>query len=270
MWKPLGVGIALAGLLSGPPPAWAQDTPPPAEQKAQAGTGAVKLLAGAAAAFLIHESGHLAFDAIFDARPRLESVHFGPVPFFAITPTRPLSSRQLFTVASAGFWAQEISSEWLLPKHRDLRHEDAPFAKGMLAFGMPGSPSRGQAHRSAILAAWRPARGFPSGPSPSSCSRRRCSRRIGTSGRNPPGRAGACEPSRRAPCSWSSGTSKNRAFARNSPSRVHRRFDATPTSDTDCSTRSRPPGRRLCRSCSSRRYGRGPSFTTFKVVDPCP
>jgi hypothetical protein len=134
MWKPLGVGIALAGLLSGPPPAWAQDTPPPAEQKAQAGTGAVKLLAGAAAAFLIHESGHLAFDAIFDARPRLESVHFGPVPFFAITPTRPLSSRQLFTVASAGFWAQEISSEWLLPKHRDLRHEDAPFAKGMLAF----------------------------------------------------------------------------------------------------------------------------------------
>jgi hypothetical protein len=138
MWKPLGVGIALAGLLSAPPPAWAQETAPPAEQAEQKvqtrTTGAVKFLAGAAFALLIHESGHLAFDEIFDAQPHLESVHFGPLPFFAITPTRPLSSRQLFTVASAGFWAQEISSEWLLPKHRDLRHEDAPFAKGMLAF----------------------------------------------------------------------------------------------------------------------------------------
>jgi hypothetical protein len=128
------VGLALAGLLSGPLPAWAQENEPPAEHKVQAGADAAKLLAGAALAFLIHESGHLAFDELFDARPRLQSVHFGPVPFFAITPTRPLSSRQLFTVASAGFWAQEISSEWLLPKHRDLRHEHAPFAKGMLAF----------------------------------------------------------------------------------------------------------------------------------------
>jgi hypothetical protein len=134
MWKPLGVGIALAALVAGGPAASAQETAPPAERQGQAAAGAAKLLAGAAFAFLIHESGHLAFDEIFDAHPRLESVHFGPVPFFAITPTRPLSSRQLFTVASAGFWAQEISSEWLLPKHRDLRHEDAPFAKGMLAF----------------------------------------------------------------------------------------------------------------------------------------
>ena len=133
-WKPLGLAIALAGLLSGPPPAWAQEPEPPAEHKMEAAAGAMKLLAGGALAFLIHESGHLAFDELFDARPQLQAVHFGPVPFFAITPTRPLSSRQLFTVASAGFWAQEISSEWLLPKHRDLRHERAPFAKGMLAF----------------------------------------------------------------------------------------------------------------------------------------
>jgi hypothetical protein len=137
MWKPIAVGIALTGLLASPLPASAQESEPPAGHEARPGPGAadaMKLLSGAALAFLIHETGHLVFDEIFDARPRLQSVHFGPVPFFAITPTRPLSSRQLFTVASAGFWAQEISSEWLLPRHRDLRHEHAPFAKGMLAF----------------------------------------------------------------------------------------------------------------------------------------
>jgi hypothetical protein len=130
------VGIVLAGILLAPPPLRAQEVePPPADHQVPAqAADALKLLGGAAVAFLIHESGHVAFDEIFDARPRLQSVHFGPVPFFAITPTRPLSPRQLFTVASAGFWAQEISSEWLLPKHRDLRHEHAPFAKGMLAF----------------------------------------------------------------------------------------------------------------------------------------
>ena len=93
-----------------------------------------KFLAGAGTAFVIHESGHLVFDEIFGAHPRLEAVHFGPFPFFAITPRRPLSSRQLFIVASAGFWAQELSSELLRPRHEDLRHEQAPFAKGKLAF----------------------------------------------------------------------------------------------------------------------------------------
>jgi hypothetical protein len=83
---------------------------------------------------VIHESGHLVFDEIFDAHPRLQAVHFGPFPFFAITPRRPLSSRQLFTVASAGFWAEDLSGELLPPRHTDLRHEHAPFAKGMLAF----------------------------------------------------------------------------------------------------------------------------------------
>lgn len=93
-----------------------------------------KFLAGAGLGLLIHEGGHLVWDEIFDAHPRVEAVHFGPVPFFAITPTRQLSARQLFTVASAGFWTQELSSELLQSPHRDLRHEHAPFAKGMLAF----------------------------------------------------------------------------------------------------------------------------------------
>ena len=91
-------------------------------------------LSGAALAFVIHEGGHLVFDEVFDAHPQLQSVHFGPIPFFAIAPTRPLTARQLFTVASAGFWTQELTSDLLQPRQRDLRHEHAPFAKGMLAF----------------------------------------------------------------------------------------------------------------------------------------
>lgn len=93
-----------------------------------------KFLGGAALAFVIHEGGHLVFDEVFTAHPQVQWVHYGPVPFFAIAPTRPLSARQLFTVASAGFWTQEITSDLLQPRHRDLRHEHAPFAKGMLAF----------------------------------------------------------------------------------------------------------------------------------------
>ena len=93
-----------------------------------------KFLAGAGMGLLIHESGHFVWDEIFDAHPSVEAIHFGRVPFFAITPTRQVSARQLFTVASAGFWTQELSSELLQSPHRDLRHEHAPFAKGMLAF----------------------------------------------------------------------------------------------------------------------------------------
>src|SRR3954452_19182128 len=45
----------------------------------------VKFLAGGAMGLAIHEGGHLLFDAIFDADPRIEGVTFGPFPFFAIT-----------------------------------------------------------------------------------------------------------------------------------------------------------------------------------------
>ena len=127
--------VMLAGSLVVARPARAQDSPradPPSHNNAVADTAA--FLAGGAAAFGMHEGGHLLFDVIFDAQPHLAPVRYGPVPFFAITPTRALSPRQLFVVASAGLWTQQISSEWLQPAHRDLRHEHAPFAKGMLAF----------------------------------------------------------------------------------------------------------------------------------------
>jgi len=122
-----------------------------------------KFLAGAGVGFLIHEGGHLVWDEIFDAHPRLEAVHLGPVPFFAITPIRPLSPRQLFTVASAGFWTQELSSELLQSPSRDLRHEHAPFAKGMFAFDVLTSIGYGVVAFVEAGPAQRDTRGMASG-----------------------------------------------------------------------------------------------------------
>ncbi len=122
-----------------------------------------KFLAGGAVGLLIHEGGHLFWDAVFDAHPRVEPVHFGPIPFFAITPTRPLSPRQLYIVASAGFWTQELSSELLQSPNRDLRHEHAPFAKGMLAFGVLTSIGYGVVAIAEAGPAQRDTRGMAAG-----------------------------------------------------------------------------------------------------------
>jgi hypothetical protein len=128
---------ALAAMLMCPIHAAAQQPvdEPPADAGPRTRSDVVRFLAGAGLGLVVHESAHLAFDEIFHAQPKLVSVHFGPIPFFAISPQRPLSSRQLFTVASAGLWTQDLGSEWLLqPQHTDLRRAHAPFAKGMLAF----------------------------------------------------------------------------------------------------------------------------------------
>jgi hypothetical protein len=61
-------------------------------------------------------------------------VHFGPLPFFAISPQRPLSPGRLVAVTSAGFWTQSLTSELLLTRRPDLRRAHAPLAKGLLAF----------------------------------------------------------------------------------------------------------------------------------------
>jgi hypothetical protein len=99
----------------------------------------VKFLAGGALGLVIHESGHLIFDAIFDASPSIKGVSFGPFPFFAITHRSDVSPRREFAISSAGFWMQDLSSEWLLTKHPDLRSTHAPVAKGVLAFNVLNS-----------------------------------------------------------------------------------------------------------------------------------
>lgn len=93
-------------------------------------------VAGAAAGLLIHESGHLLFNGIFDGQPRLKKVSFGGIPFFAITHRGDLSPRREFTVSSAGFWMQHLTSEWLLTKRPHLREERAWGLKGLLAFNV--------------------------------------------------------------------------------------------------------------------------------------
>ncbi len=96
----------------------------------------VTFLTGAALGLVMHESGHLLFDGVFDASPRIEGVHLGPFPFFAITHRSDLSPRREFTISSAGFWVQDLSSEWILTKQPALRRARAPLAKGVLAFNV--------------------------------------------------------------------------------------------------------------------------------------
>src|SRR3989442_1523991 len=76
----------------------------------------VKFIAGGALGLVMHESGHLIFDAAFDAKPRISRVQFGPIPFFAISHRDDLSPRREFTISSAGFWVQEATNEWLLTR----------------------------------------------------------------------------------------------------------------------------------------------------------
>jgi hypothetical protein len=99
----------------------------------------VTFLTGAALGLVIHESGHLLFDGVFDASPRVEGVHFGPFPFFAITHRSDVSPRREFTISSAGFWTQGLSSEWILTRQPALRRARAPLAKGVLAFNILNS-----------------------------------------------------------------------------------------------------------------------------------
>lgn len=117
--------------LAWPAPVRADDGRPHDDSPA---VSTVQFLAGAAVAFAAHESGHLAFDAAFDAHPYVKKVEFGGIPFFAVTHDVVLSPRREFTVSSAGFWVQHATDEWLLA--RRLRGERGRFANGMLAFNV--------------------------------------------------------------------------------------------------------------------------------------
>jgi hypothetical protein len=123
----LAIGIANPALAQDPPA-----TTPPGQSEHTA-VDILKFLGGGAAAFAEHEGDHVVFDLLFHAHPYLESVHFGAVPFFAIA-HRPQPPRREFVISSAGFWTQDATSEWLLTRHPDFRHEHAPFEKGAFAF----------------------------------------------------------------------------------------------------------------------------------------
>ena len=86
-----------------------------------------------------HESGHLLFDAIFDADPGIKRVEYHGIPFFAITHRNDLPPREEFTISAAGFWVQQGTNEWLLTARPRLRYEHAPFAKGVFTFNVGAS-----------------------------------------------------------------------------------------------------------------------------------
>lgn len=136
--------LVLLSALVAPMPAFAQAEPtqtqPPAPQTSAEPGSLVKrtalFLSGAAVALAAHEAGHLTFDLVFDAEPRLKRVNFHGLPFFALTHRKQLSPRREVVVSSAGFWVQHATDEWLLTQRPGLRHERAPFAKGVLAFNV--------------------------------------------------------------------------------------------------------------------------------------
>ena len=94
-----------------------------------------KFFAGAALGLGLHESGHLVLDVAFGASPGVRKVSAGFIPFFAITHEHVSPVRE-FAISSAGFWVQHATSEMLLSRRPDLRHEHAPVAKGLLAFNV--------------------------------------------------------------------------------------------------------------------------------------
>jgi hypothetical protein len=120
----------------------AQKVPP--EEPGRAPGATVRFLAGAAAAFGAHEAAHVLAGVSFDARPRARGLTYGPLPFFAID-HRLGSPRQELVISSAGFWAQHLTSEWLLSARPGLRGERAPFLKGVLAFNLAASAVYGAA-----------------------------------------------------------------------------------------------------------------------------
>ena len=99
----------------------------------------IRFLGGGLAGLAAHEAGHLVFDVVFDADPRLKRVEFHGIPFFAITHREGLSPRRELTISAAGFWVQHAGSEWILTERPNLRSERAPTLKGIVAFNVLAS-----------------------------------------------------------------------------------------------------------------------------------
>jgi hypothetical protein len=118
----------------------AQDREQPAATSEKHNTADVAaFLGGGAVGLAAHESGHLLFDAIFGAHAGVQGVSFHGIPFFAITHDAGLTPRKEFVIDSAGFWVQEATNEAILSKRPNLRHESAPFTKGVVAFNVLAS-----------------------------------------------------------------------------------------------------------------------------------
>lgn len=104
--------------------------------QAQRAQQSARFMLGAATALIAHESSHMLADAAYGTTISFGRVEFHGIPFFAVRHAPTGSPRKEFVIASAGFWMQHATSEWLLTRRPTLRDERAPFAKGMLAFNL--------------------------------------------------------------------------------------------------------------------------------------
>lgn len=129
------LAIACVLALALPPRTFAQEPQPPVARDGPDLHGIVTALAGAAAGLALHEGGHVIAGVALGTSPGLTKVSYAGIPFFAITHD-PVGPTREFVISSAGFWMQHASSELILTKRPDLRHEQAAFLKGMLAFNV--------------------------------------------------------------------------------------------------------------------------------------
>jgi hypothetical protein len=73
-------------------------------------------------------------DVVYGKSISFVGTKLGPIPFFAIQPCCNLARQQEWVIGSAGFMAQDVSSElilWLAPR---LRSQRRGFLKGVLIF----------------------------------------------------------------------------------------------------------------------------------------
>lgn len=94
-------------------------------------------LGGFSSGLFLHEAAHIVTGAALGARPRVDRLAI-PLPFFVVH-YDAVSRRREFAISSSGFWTQHLVSEWLLTSAPHLRASDAPFRKGLFAFGVATS-----------------------------------------------------------------------------------------------------------------------------------
>ncbi len=150
LWSLFGICV--------PPVARAQEVaiyyPPPSAPAKTPGLGRrIGLgVAGAVAAFLAHEGGHLFANLLLGNKPYIQGIMVGGVvPFFVVNPgIRCMGDvcrdrhhdrfgpgrAGTYFIVTAGFHVQHITDELLLTRNPNLRYQYAPVRKGMLLFNV--------------------------------------------------------------------------------------------------------------------------------------
>ena len=126
--RPVTAGLA-AGQDATPQPSAAPTT---SENRV---TSAVSFLGGAAVGLAPTRPATCCSTASSTRIPASRESRFSGIPFFAITHDG-MSPRREFIIDSAGFWVQEATNEIILTRRPNLRHERAPFVKGVFAFNV--------------------------------------------------------------------------------------------------------------------------------------